>query len=115
MKLTNNQDGKIVSVMHGENFMRLVDTLPKGVTSKSKLYIVGHSESGHNHVLQSKTDMKIVESDNKRYILVNEVAELFHQKSFDVHETVVVEPGVYEITHKVEYDPFAQVLRDVWD
>lgn len=115
MKLSNKKDGAIVSVMHGENFMRRVGSLPTGVTTKAKMYIVGHSETGHNHVLTSKADMEILESDGKRYVLINEVADLFHKKSFDIHETITVEPGIYEVTHKLEYDPFAKVIRRVFD
>jgi hypothetical protein len=113
--LSNVKDNQIVPVMHGENFLRRVDALPKGKTTKAKMYVVGHSETGHNHVLTSKSDLEVLEQDGKRFMLVNEVAELFHKKSFDVHETISVEPGIYEVTHKTEYDPFAQVIRQVWD
>ncbi|CAB4132747.1 hypothetical protein UFOVP253_72 [uncultured Caudovirales phage] len=115
MKLSNKVDGKTVSVMHGENFMHLVDALPAGETTKTKMYIVGHSESGHNHVLKSKTELEVLETDGKRFVLIKEVAELFHQKSFDIHETVKVQPGIYEITHKTEYDPFAEIVKAVYD
>lgn len=115
MKLSNNNNGTSVSVLHGENFMRRIDTLPEGETVKTKLYVVGHSESGHNHVLKSDSDIEVLETDNQRFVLVNEVAELFHQKSFDIHETITIAPGVYEITHKTEYDPFNEVIRQVWD
>lgn len=115
MKLSNNKEGDIVSILHGENFMRRIDTLPTGETSKAKMYVVGHSESGHNHVLTSKTDMEVLTFNGHDYVLIDETAELSHQKTFDIHETVSVEPGVYEITHKTEYDPFAQVRRAVWD
>jgi hypothetical protein len=115
MKLSNNKHGNVVSVLHGENFMRRIDALPKGKTTKAKMYVVGHSESGHNHVLTSPKEMEVLEFNGHRYVLIDETAELFHQKTFDIHETVTVEPGVYEITHKTEYDPFQKVIRAVWD
>jgi hypothetical protein len=103
------------NVLHGENFLRKVDALPTGDTTKVNMYIVGHSETGHNHVLKSNSDIEVLEQGDKRFVLINEVAELFHQKSFDIHETIAVEPGVYEITHKTEYDPFNEIIRQVWD
>jgi hypothetical protein len=111
--LTNIVNGKRISVMHGENFLVPIDSLPAGATSTAKLYIVGHSESGHNHVLESKANITIV--DGERAILLKEVGQLFHQKSHDVHETVEIAPGAYQITHKTEYDPFQKVVRAVFD
>jgi len=115
MKLTNNKDGQVLPVLHGENFLLPVDAMPEGSTVKTKLYVAGHSESGHNHVLTSKRDMQVLETDTDRYILVESVAELFHQKTYDIHETITIEPGIYKITHKTEYDPFADVVRAVYD
>lgn len=115
MKLTNNKNGKVVPIMHGENWLQPVAKLPKGETTKHKIYIAGHSETGHHHVLESKTDMEVLEKGNERFVLINDVAKLFHKKSFDTHETIEVQPGVYKITHKTEYDPFQQIVRQVWD
>lgn len=115
MQLSNSKSGERVSIMHGENWLQPVDSLPEGKTTKTKLYVAGHSETGHHHVLESKQDMEVLEENGERYVLINEVAQLFHKKSFDVHETVTVEPGVYRITHKNEYDPFTKVIRRVFD
>lgn len=115
MKLSNLKDNQIVPVLHGENFMRRVTVLPKGKTTKAKMYIVGHSETGHHHILTSKKDLEMLEQDGKRFVLVNEVAELFHQKTQDIHQPITVQPGVYEITHKTEYDPWNEVMTNVFD
>jgi len=115
MKLSNNKDGQAVSVLHGENFMRRIAALPKGETTKAKMYTVGHSETDHNHVLTSPTEMEILTFNGHEYVLIDETAELTHQKTFDIHETVLVEPGVYEITHKTEYSPFDKIVRAVYD
>lgn len=115
MTLSNLKDNRLVPVMHGENFLRPVDSIPNGKKTTTKMYIVGHSESGHNHVLQSKKTMQITEVSEKRYLLIKEVSQLFHQKNFDIHETIDIAPGMYEVTHKTEYDPFAKVVRGVWD
>lgn len=113
-KLTNKQGDKIVPIMHGENFLVPVDKLPKGEIIQSNAYIVGHSETGHHHVLESKQPIDIVEGVD-RVILVREVSKLFHQKSHDIHETIEVQPGIYKITHKTEYNPFTKVIGRVFD
>lgn len=116
MSLTNLKDNKPAPILHGENFLRPVSSLPDGKRTATKLYIVGHSETGHNHVIESKKcDMQVIEDGARRYLLVEEVSALFHQKTFDIHETVEVQPGMYEITHKTEYDPWQGVIRAVYD
>lgn len=115
MKATNLINGQRVSVMHGENFFIPIDKLPKGQGQECNVYIAGHSESGHHHVLEAKKPFMVVENDNKRAVLLNEVTKLFHQKAFDIHETQYLAPGAYEIVHKTEYDPFAKVVRRVFD
>lgn len=112
--LQNNKDGKILPIMHGENFLVPINALPEGEIKSAKMYIVGHSETGHHHVLESPVEMDIIEGKH-RAILVREVSTLFHKKSFDIHESVAVEPGIYQVTHKTEYDPFQKVIRAVFD
>jgi hypothetical protein len=114
MKISNLKDGKRIPVMHGENFLVPIDTMPEGDVTRTKVYIAGHSETGHHHVLESKAEMEVVEGET-RAVLLSEVGKLFHQKTFDIHETLFLAPGAYEITHKTEYDPFQQVIRAVWD
>lgn len=113
-KLTNLVNGKRVPVMHGENWLTPIDAMPKGKVMKTLSYIAGHSETGHHHVIESKVEMEVVEGKD-RAVLLHEVGKLFHQKSYDVHETITLAPGAYVITHKTEYDPFQKVKRAVWD
>lgn len=101
--------------MHGENFLEPVDAMPKGAVSEHASYIVGHSETGHHHILEGKTKFQVTEFEKKTYLQLFEPAQLVHKKTFDVHETLTVEPGTYRITHKTEYDPFQKVVRKVWD
>jgi hypothetical protein len=101
-----------VVVTHGEVCFTPVDSTPTGKSTKHKLYIAGHSESGHHHVLESKTEFDVFED---RTILLHDVAKLFHKKSFDIHETRTLMPGAYKITHKTEYNPFTKVIQRVFD
>lgn len=105
------------SLIHGENGFKPVAKAPKGKVTRHTMYIAGHSETGHHHVLESKTEFEVIEDETLKsiYIQLFEPAKVVHKKSFDIHETKTLQPGIYEITHKTEYDPFEKVIREVWD
>lgn len=111
--LDNLKDGGVLPIVHGENFLRPVTDVPKGDWTKHDIFTVGHSESGHNHVLDGKVE--VLESKEKTIVHILKNTNLFHQKDHEVHETITVAPGFYEVTHKTEYDPFAKVVRRVFD
>lgn len=102
------------SYLHGENFLEPVDKMPKG-SKKFKQYIIGHSETGHHHTLKSKTEFEVTEFEKDLYVQIFEPTDLVHEKTFDVHETLTVEPGIYKVHHKTEYNPFTKVIEKVWD
>jgi hypothetical protein len=114
MNADNIKDGKRIAVTHGELVFLPIDELPKGEVQSTKSYIAGHSETGHHHVLEADTEFKVVEGET-RAVLLNDVAKLFHQKTYDIHETRTLAPGVYKILQKTEYDPFQKVIRNIWD
>lgn len=103
------------ALIHGENGFKPVAKLPKGKKATYNSFIAGHSETGHHHVLECEEPFTVVESEGKTFVELIREAKVVHQKSFDIHETKVLQPGVYEISHKTEYDPFAKVVRQVWD
>lgn len=104
------------SYIHGENILVPVKEIPEGKKTSHKSYVVGHSETGHHHVLESKTGFDVVETMAKEVFLdVKQPSHLKHKKTFDIHETVTVEPGLYKIFHAQEYDPFEKTMRRIWD
>lgn len=105
------------SIIHGENALIPIKEMPAGKTSKHTSFIVGHSESGHNHVLEAdKTkDFDIMIENGEIYITNKFEASLVHKKTHDIHETVVVQPGIYKVNRKTEYDPFNKIVRNVFD
>ena len=116
--LQNIKDNKIKPIMHGENFLVPIDKMPKGKTIETKMFIVGHSETGHHHVLEAETEFEVIEAENlgnSIFISLLSPAKLVHTKSFDIHETVKVQPGVYKVNHKTEYNPFTKVIDRVFD
>lgn len=103
------------AVRHGECILIPVDKAPKGKTEKHKSYIVGHSETGHHHILKSDVDFDVVMDKLEVYLLLNREATLTHKKTVNKHRNVIVKPGVYKIGHKTEYDPFQKIKRRVFD
>lgn len=114
---TNIKDGKRVLVMHGENVFMPIDKAPKGEYRQETNFIAGHSESGHNHLLVSKTPFEVMEEDEKHnlYVRLFDPAEVVHQKDVDIHETQILAPGDYAVFHKTEYDPVTKARRAVYD
>lgn len=106
----------------GELMLRKVVKIPNGlkrVVAVNGVVIVGHSETGHHHtvgdtveVYEAKTTpagMRIL------YAIVKDPASLDHTRPFDTHESIALQPGMYEIRIGREYDPYAEIARQQAD
>jgi len=102
-------------IRHGENL--LYPVTKKFTGERYKTYIVGHSETGHHHVLESETEFEVMTDAEKKelYLRLFEPAKLVHQKSYDAHRTLNIPAGTYKVIRKTEYDPFERIMREVWD
>lgn len=104
-------------IQHGE--IMLVPVPDKGFKSAKSVNacIVGHSETGHHHVVESKTPFEVMGDVEKHDLFVRlfEPAKLVHKKSVEKHKTLPVLPGVWKILHKSEYSPWEKVTRRVQD
>ena len=106
------------ALIHGEVIFKPIDKLPKGKIKQYKSFIAGHSETGHHHVIESDTEFTVIEPENlgdNIFVELLKPAKVVHQKSFDMHETKVLEPGIYEIFQATEYDPWAKITRRIFD
>jgi hypothetical protein len=105
-------------IRHGENFIRKIDKLPKGKKLSVNSFIIGHSETGHHHVLESKDQFTVIEpknlDDNIFFELLGS-GKVVHKKTVNRHNDLGLAPGVYEVTHKKEYSPFTKLMEKVWD
>jgi len=98
----------------GDLLIRKIDSIPSGATlvfPQEGQYIVAHSETGHNHVIEATQNVLLLETENPmiRYLLV-EAADrtetlIRHLRSFDTHKTISIPPGNYEIRRQREYTP----------
>jgi hypothetical protein len=93
-------------------FIRLPDNfvIPNGATKiepKNGHIIIGHSETGHHHVMDGEcsTLYRLPDSILDCLLVVDKPDELRHLREFDTHESLTFKPGVYKITTGREYVP----------
>jgi hypothetical protein len=103
-------------VRHGEVLLHPVATVPEGKVTEHKTFIVGHSETGHHHVLEAPKEYKVTKVGlDAVYVTLFDEGELVHKKTVNRHNNLLVAPGSYQVIRKNEYDPFAKIMREVWD
>ncbi len=80
-------------------------------------FIVGHSETGHHHVLDHLEGATVLVMDKPpegmkilRAILENPTT-LVHLRDHDTHEPIQLEPGEYEFRIAREFDHYAELSR----
>ena len=93
-------------------FLRLPDNfkIPADatkVTADNGRVIVGHSETGHHHVMDAgcTTMFRLPDSILDCLLVVERPDELKHLREFDTHESLKFEPGIYRVTTAREHTP----------
>jgi hypothetical protein len=117
---------KILEVLGAQGEIRMfrVDEIPADVKPLEKeagRYIIGHSETGHHHVLEAER-VQVFESatapEGMRvlYALLESPGFLEHLRGHDTHAPHAFQPGdkIMFRTDR-EYDPYAQLARRVAD
>lgn len=107
----------ITQGIQGDVALTRVDELP-GDAKKADIvnggYVVAHSETGHNHVVDDDCAVLYETEDPLvAYLAVGDTADLEHIRSYDTHETVQFDKGIYRINRQREHTP--QGLRRVAD
>lgn len=84
-------------------------------------FIIGHSETGHHHVLSRLDGADVAVMDRPpegmkilRAILANPTS-LDHLRDHDTHESIQLEPGEYEFRIAREFDHYAELARQSAD
>ena len=78
--------------------------------------MAGHSESGHNHVLEAVSPFKVLEFEGKTYLDIPLEAKLSHQKQgIETHGIQILQAGFYERIIKKSYSYSEKVMRRVLD
>lgn len=98
-------------VAQGDIYIRRVDSLPNGlvrVERENGKLIVTHSETGHHHVMSGGVVEMYRPKENfdwDAWLVVSEPSALEHLRTFDTHESILFEPGIYHVRRQREYVP----------
>jgi hypothetical protein len=94
----------------GDIFIRRIHSLPDDAeknTPDNGQYVVAHSETGHHHTIEARqADFYTAANDPMiMYLVVSESADLIHNRSFDKHDEIRLDAGIYEIRRQREHAP----------
>ena len=111
------QKVKFMAAQGDVMFIR-IDKIPINAVKtdeKDGHFIVAHSETGHNHVIDSKNAQMLIDKTNEfvAYLKISKETEVKHQRSFDTHESLLLTPGNYIVRRQREY--VAEGFRKVAD
>lgn len=107
----------------GEITIRRVESIPDGckpMKPEGGKFIVGHSETGHHHVIGAH-GASVVELDRPPegmkvlYAILENPTSLDHLRGHDTHESIQLEPGAYEFRIAREFDHYAELARQSAD
>lgn len=107
----------------GEISIRRINRLPSDVAPlkpEKGHFVIGHSETGHHHVM-TLDRKQVFESKNPPagmrvlFAILEVPADLVHQRGHDTHETIQHDAGIYELRLGREFDPYAELARQVAD
>ena len=76
-------------------------------TPKGGKYVLAHSETGHHHTVPAD-DVLVYERPGNQFEGAMEVLReslLTHERSFDTHEPIKLDPGHYLVRRQREYTP----------
>ena len=98
----------------GDFIIRRIKEIPENVepiVEEGKHFIIAHSETGHNHVMErthvtgfKPKDVKDADLYNL-FFSVAQDTEITHLRDFDTHQPILVPPGNYEVRRQREYTP----------
>lgn len=116
---------RILETLGAQGEVRIfrVDAIPENVQPLARengALIIGHSETGHHHVLVAERVKVMEQTDAPEgmrvlYAILEEPATLEHQRTFDTHAPHTLDPGTYMFRCDREYDPYAELARRVAD
>lgn len=94
----------------GDIYIRRISELPDNVVEVSPengKVVVGHSETMHNHVVDADkaTMYRLPDSIMDCLLVVHEPTTLEHLRSYDTHEPILFEKGIYHVKRQREYTP----------
>lgn len=99
----------------GELTITKLEKLPKNIGSiehpVNGRLIVGHSESGHFHSVDADCATLTRIDPFTAFLAVRKATRLVHQREYDTHPPIELQPGMYTVRTGREFDPFAEIIR----
>lgn len=95
----------------GDMMLIRIATLPSDAIEQPPVngrHTLTHSETGHDHVVLERSGIRMFKAmdEFRAYLSVEgEPAELKHLRDFDTHESIQINPGIYEVRRQREYTP----------
>lgn len=91
-------------------FIRL-EKMPEGdfveVAPENGHLIITHSETGHHHTM-NPANAKLYRTKDNDYdavLVIDRPTSLDHQRSFDTHEPILFDTGIFKVRRQREYTP----------
>lgn len=98
---------KRTPIRHGEILLVPVTEIPTGKVTKVRECIVGHSETGHHHVLESDEVFdQIIAANGQMFVDLDAPTPLRHRKEFQQHRELMVPAGSWKVVRKQEFAPY---------
>lgn len=93
--------------------------IPSGtpLAQENGRFIIGHSETGHHHVLAHSDGATITVLDKVPagmrilHAILEKPNMLIHERGFDTHAPIDLPPGEYEFRIAREFDPYKELAR----
>jgi hypothetical protein len=99
----------------GELTITRVSRAPKNigniVAPKDGKLIVGHSETGHHHVVDADCAVLTRVDEFTAYLDVKKPTQIDHLRPHDTHPSIALQPGMYEFRTGREFNPFEDAIR----
>lgn len=100
----------IERAFQGELAIQRVDAIPEGVkpaTPDGRHWVVGHSETGHHHVVDVQAGQLFEDPQSELvcYLRLDQPGVLEHLRSHDTHEALELPAGNWEIHRQREWTP----------
>ena len=97
----------------GDCLLIRIDSLPTDIIpckpDNNNEFIIAHSETGHNHVIEASPEIKVYNDKKdplKAYIEVLRADVILeHKRDFDTHLPISISKGLYEVRRQREYTP----------
>ena len=98
------------SAAQGDVYFIRTTKMPEGyveVLPENGELIVTHSETGHHHVM-NPANARMYRNPSNEYdavLVLERPTSLDHKRSFDTHESIMFDAGIYKVRRQREYTP----------